>query len=113
MIDFWTLSDDEILKGLDAGRKSVLRDDLTTDSVIRAFWFSQSLQKMGTWLEECGWDRDLMRLKYSDELAEIQQHDDVLWFAPAGLNRGILSFVLDHDRGGGKSMVVDIETEIP
>jgi hypothetical protein len=111
MIDFWTLTDDEIRRGMDCVHDSRLRERDQSDPMIM-FVYDRNLEQLAFWLIDCDWDRDLMRLKYADEIAELDDRQNSPWFSPAGLRRGQMN-VFAAGSGVGKSklghMVVDIE----
>lgn len=109
-MDFWALTDDEIKQGLIISRRGGVLSLEDSKKPVAKFWFSTRLHTLGVWLEECGWDRDLMRLKYADEIAQLESQDRNPWFQPAGLNQGTLNLIT-FGVGVGKSMVVDIESE--
>lgn len=85
---FWELSEEEILEGIslisDTGEMS--------DHPMHIFNEDTALQILaGMWLNSDK-DKTLMKLKYADEirdLEEIGQMPSNLWFAPAGLKRGV------------------------
>jgi hypothetical protein len=104
-MDFWALTDDEIRHGLALMLDRELAGSNPVDSLMM-FLYDRDLQQMAHWLAECGWDRTLMRLRYADELEEIQQRKQALWFAPAGMRPGTLTITI---AGGGRSLV-DIES---
>jgi hypothetical protein len=111
MNDFWTLTDDQIRRGMDLVHDSRLQDYDRTDP-MQIFVYDRNLQQMAFWLMDCDWDRNLMRLKYADELAELDDRQTSPWFAPAGLRRGEMN-IFAVGTGVGKSklghMMVDIE----
>jgi hypothetical protein len=111
MTMFWTLTDDEIRRGMDYVHDSRLRERDQSDPMIM-FVYDSNLVQMAFWLMDCDWDRDLMRLKYADEIAALNKPLDSPWFTPAGLHRGQMN-VFAAGSGVGKSklnhMVVDIE----
>lgn len=94
---FWSMNDEAIQLLLEPGNKS-----------------NRELYALAGMLKDCEWDRDLMRLKYADEISEIvRRWDDMrygqAWNAPAGYQRGQLN-VFAVGKGVGRSVVVDIET---
>jgi hypothetical protein len=72
MKKFWTLTDDEIRRGMDLVYDSRLRDRDQSDPMIM-FVYDSNLVQMAFWLMYCNWDRDLMRLKYADEIAALSE----------------------------------------
>jgi hypothetical protein len=87
---FWELTDEEIMHGID------LISDTGEDvnHPMNIFNHDASLQILaGMWLN-CDKDRILMKLTYADEiqvLPKIIDHTANRWYAPAGLNRGIIA----------------------
>lgn len=109
MVDFWSLTNDEISRGMDLVHDRLLQDSNRFDPMIE-FVYDKILQEMAIMLMECDWDRDLMRLKYADEIKELNDSDySYVWFAPAGVKKGQLNVIV-AGVGSGKSMVVDIES---
>jgi len=108
MVDFWKLTNDEIRRGMDLAHDSALRDQNLMDPMI-GFAYDSQLQKVAYWLMECEWDRDLMRLRYADELKELREDRNRTWYAPAGHRRGQLN-VIAVGTGVGKSLLFDIES---
>jgi hypothetical protein len=86
MTDFWKLTDSEIRAGMELTYDKSLATHAIQDHHPQcAFIWDSKLQKMAAMLADCGWDRDLMRLKYADELAEMQKPRFIQWNGSAAL----------------------------
>jgi hypothetical protein len=86
---FWDLSDEEILQGMAIYNNKELREHKPPLS-MQMFVYDSTLRRMAEMLVDCKFDRTLMKLTYADEIAE-SDNKNTPWFAPAGLNRGIIN----------------------
>jgi hypothetical protein len=105
-MDFWEMSDNQIKRLMDRRIYDTLFDSQETRRSARL----DRIDTLSDMLMECGWDRTLMRLKYADEIAELELLSNYPWFSPGGRKQGQLNAIA-VGTGVGKSMVVDIEGE--
>lgn len=89
---FWDYTDDELLTALDLIHDTALQEQSPPHPMID-FVYDNKLQKMLILWSECEHDRNLLKLKYADEIEAIQDYRTVPWF-----NSSTLSvFELNHD----------------
>lgn len=70
MIDFWSLTDEEILQGL---AMVVYPNKQDPTHPMRDFYHKFKLQKLAVFWLDCNRDRTLMKIRYSEEIAELEQ----------------------------------------
>ena len=80
MIDFWSLSPDEIEHGMKIAHAPHLA--LPNDP-LKEFIYNGRLQQMGTIWEESNQDMTVMKLKYLDYIMNFKY--DTIWFSWNGL----------------------------
>jgi len=68
MIDFWSLSDEDIRRCTAISEMDFLPEDSVEDQLVLAFWHEYNLRRLGQMLRACGWDRVLMKIKHHDEI---------------------------------------------
>lgn len=71
MIDFWSLSDDDIRRCTAISEMDFLPEDSCQDELVLAFWHEYKLRRLGQMLRSCDWDRVLMKIKHHDEIESI------------------------------------------
>jgi len=71
MIDFWSLSDEDIRRCTAISDMDFLPDESSQDQLVLAFWYEYKLRRFGRMLRSCGWDRTLMKIVHHDEIEAL------------------------------------------
>lgn len=88
MNSFWSLSDADIYEGLRIINGPPVIVDARFDPRVSNFTYDTTLQCLALMWLECDCDKTVMKLKYNDEIKELDYN--IPWFTPAGLQRGII-----------------------
>lgn len=76
--NFFTLTDKEILQGILYVISEEHRNHSMKDDPLLAFAWDNRLRKLASMWLESEMDMNIMRLKFADEIAELQQQE--YWF---------------------------------